>query len=198
MADEPVDLSTTLALVSKAQRGDVAALNEVCRRYQPRLHRVIRLRLGAQLRGLVEDDDILQETLLAAIQSFDKFSVKSEATLLNWLSKIAERQILHAARFHAAKKRAAPRRVQADTTLPGSGPTPTENISRGESAAIVDECLGQLSKDDQEVIILREFLGGSWEEVASESGRPSADAARKMHKDALSRLDSLVRQRLPG
>ena len=194
--NEATDLSTTLALVSKAQEGDSAALNEICRRYQQRLQRVIRVRLGPQLRRLVDDEDILQETLLAAIQSFDHFSVRSEATLLNWLSRIAERQILHAARFHSAKKRAGPEVEPGQTTLPGGGPTPTQALAHAESTAAVDECLGQLPEHLREIIVLREFLGASWEEVAVESGRPSPDAARKMHRDALSQLDHLVRRRL--
>src|SRR5262249_25832155 len=113
-----------------------------------------------------------------------------------WLSKIAERQILHAARFHAAQKRSAPSRETGPTTIPGRGPTPTEDLIQMERAAVVDECLAQLPDEDREVIILREFLGAPCDVVAAETGRPSPDAARKRHGEAISRLDRLVRERL--
>src|SRR5262245_56509643 len=105
------DVTHSLDLVLRAQDGDSQALNRLFERYYERVRRIVRLRLGHKLRESVDSGDILQETFIAAVRSIDNFEMREEASLINWLSRLAERQIIAAADYHGAKKRDQRRNV---------------------------------------------------------------------------------------
>jgi RNA polymerase sigma-70 factor (ECF subfamily) len=203
MSDE---ITQSLDLVLRAQQGDHGALNRLCERYYDRVRRIVRLRLGARLRESVDSGDILQETFLAAVRSLDSFEMREEASLINWLSRLAERQIIAAADYHGAKKRDNRRNVtlsgaigdtqnlRAPLTFPDARDRrPLDAIASQEEQRIVEGCLEQLPEEYRELILLRNYAGASWESVAEETGRPSAAAARMMHARALIELGKLVR-----
>src|SRR6266850_3254063 len=122
MSDE---ITQSLDLVLRAQHGDSAALNRLCERYYDRVRRIVRLRLGPRLRERVDSGDILQETFIAAVRSLESFEMREEASLINWLSRLAERQIIAAADFHGAKKRDQRR----NQSIEGQGGAHTHSVS---------------------------------------------------------------------
>src|SRR5262245_56795480 len=203
MSDE---ITQSLDLVLRAQEGDQEALNRLCERYYDRVRRIVRLRLGARLRETIDSGDILQETFMAAVRSLDSFEMREEASLVNWLSRLAERQIIAAADYHGAKKRDRRRNVSLTasigdsqsvrtmSTLPDDrAPLPLEATASEEEQKIVEDCLQRLPEEYRELILLRNYAGASWETVAEETGRPSAAAARMMHARAIIELGKLVR-----
>jgi RNA polymerase sigma-70 factor (ECF subfamily) len=199
-------ITQSLELVLRAQGGDQDSLNRLCERYYDRVRKIVRLRLGARLRNSVDSGDILQETFLAAVRSLDSFEMREEASLVNWLSRLAERQIIAAADYHGAKKRDQRRNVPL-TSSPGSSqdlgrsgslpdermPLPLDATASEEEQRIVEACLAELPEEYRELILLRNYAGASWESVAEETGRPSAAAARMMHARAMVELGKLVR-----
>ena len=200
------DITRSLELVLRAQQGDEAALNRLCERYYDRVRRIVRLRLGARLRESIDSGDILQETFLAAVRSLDSFEMREEASLINWLSRLAERQIIAAADYHGAKKRDTRRNVSLSgpvhearsatisIAIPdGRDTRPLDVLAGREEQKIVEKCLEDLPEEYRELILLRNYAGASWESVAEETGRPSAAAARMMHARALVELGKLVR-----
>lgn len=205
--DGSADLTVSLDLVKRAQSGEADALNRLFERYYERVRRIVRLRLGRALRECVDSGDILQETFIAAVNSFDCFEMRDEASMINWLSKLAERQIIAAADYHTAKKRDHRREVPLPSTVathaPPSArapfeagdPLPIDELDRAEQAEIVEACIHLLSEEYRELLILRNYAGATWETVAEETGRPSAAAARMMHARAMIELGKLVRER---
>ena len=203
MSDE---VTHSLDLVLKAQEGDAQALNRLFERYYERVRRIVRLRLGSKLRESVESGDILQETFIAAVRSFENFEMREEASLINWLSRLAERQIIAAADYHGAKKRDQRRNVAItgsiiETTnmktalcFPDDTTQPLERLAANEESKIVERCLDELPAEYRELILLRNYAGASWESVAEETNRPSAAAARMMHARAMIVLGRLVKQ----
>jgi RNA polymerase sigma-70 factor (ECF subfamily) len=199
---EPADdITRTLQLLSSAQDGDEAALNRLIDRYYERVRRVVRLRIGARLRSKVDSGDILQETFIAALNCFDRFEVKNEASFINWLSKIAERQIMAAADHFGAQKRDAAKEVPlkfGDESGPiGVDPAaselpPLQKLSEQEQLLALESAIAELPEQYRELIILRDYTGASWEDVAEQTGRPSAAAARMMHAKALIELGKLM------
>lgn len=205
-AEPDPDCTVSLDLVRQAQAGHHEALNRLFERYYERVRRIVRLRLGRELRASVDSADILQETFIAAVRAFERFEMRDEASLIQWLSKLAERQIIAAADYHGARKRDKRREVPlpsvgssgsessfrpeiaADATLPIDG------LAAREQVAIVEGCLAELPADYRELILLRNYAGASWELVAEETGRPSAAAARMMHARAMIELGKLVRR----
>ena len=203
MSDE---ITQSLDLVLRAQEGDQAALNRLCERYYDRVRRIVRLRLGARLRETIDSGDILQETFLAAVRSLDSFEMREEASLINWLAKLAERKIIAAADYHSAKKRDSRREVRLPSSAHGDSSVvsqdladsidaPIDEVEQGELREIVEECLSEMPDEYRELVLLRDYMAASWEQVAEETQRPSAEAARMMHSRALIELARLVRMR---
>jgi len=204
--DPPPDLTVSLELVKRAQDGEREALNRLFERYYERVRRIVRLRLGQRLRTTLESGDILQDTFAAAVRAFDRFEMRDEASLIHWLSKLAEHQITAAADYHGAKKRDRGREVALPSTIGGSGDGPGFALADGvkppgdgaadkEQSELVETCIGELSEEYRELIILRNYVGASWHAVAQATGRPSEAAARMMHARALIELGKLVRAR---
>lgn len=197
-------ITRSLELVTRAQDGDKDALERLISRYRERVLKIVRLRMGRRLRECVESQDILQETFLTAVQKLESFEMREEASLINWLARLAENQIRAKADYHAAKKRDHARGTRyesasgsnsvAPAAAPGAGGTqPLDRLSRDEEKRIVEDCLERLDEEYRELILLREYMGASWEAVAEETGRPSAAAARMKHAQARIELGKLLR-----
>jgi RNA polymerase sigma-70 factor (ECF subfamily) len=197
-------VTVTIVLVRRAQAGNREALERLFERYYERVRRIVRLRLGHKLRQRVDSGDILQETFAAAVTAFDRFEMKNEAGFINWLSKIAERQILTALDHHTAQKRDASREVPLESgedghaggqEQPDGRPQPSELAQRAEETLLVEQCMEELPEPYRELIIWRDYAGAAWDVVAEETGRPSQDAARMMHAKAMLELGRLMRRR---
>jgi RNA polymerase sigma-70 factor (ECF subfamily) len=200
------EVTQSLDLVLRAQAGDRDALNRLFTRYYERVRRVVRLRLGSKLRESMESGDILQDTFHQAVRSFENFEMRDEASLIHWLARLAERQIIAAADFHGAKKRDHGRDVAWTDAGAGSrsgsvaiehadGSTAVlERLASLEQEALLERALERLPADYRELIIQRNYEGASWEAIAETMGRPSAAAARMMHARALIEIGKILRE----
>jgi RNA polymerase sigma-70 factor (ECF subfamily) len=206
MAQEP--FTKTLELVRKAQGGDEAALNRLFDRYYERVRRAVRARIGARLRRQLESGDILQQTFTKAFEKFADFEMRDEGSLVHWLSMIADRQIRDEADRATAKKRTPGRPVvdldapagpetSADLAeaLPGAHPAPPGQLETTEEVDALEDCIDLLPPHYRELLILRDFEGLEWDDVATKAGRPSSSAAREMHTKATLELAKLLRRR---
>ena len=197
----------SVVLLQRYQDGEEAALNELLERYHPRVLRIVNARLGSKLRGKVDVDDIAQGTLMRAMQALKDFEVREDASLIYFMAKLAENEIRHMAEHFGAQKRDMLREeglelqganaddsvfdqpLVSDSTSPGS------KVERREMAKIVDECLSELNEDQREVILLRDYAGGSWKLVAESLGRPSPEAAMQLYQRARIALAARVQRR---
>ena len=200
--ETPLTAEDSAYLVRSCQVGDEEAREVLFSRYFERVEALVRARAGPRLRELDRVDDIIQETFLAAVEAFDRFEIREEAGLINWLAKIAERKIANAAKHDLAQRRDRRREVQLflhassgssfAAGLVDSATGVPEKVGRRELAVRVEECLQELDQHQREVVLLRHFAGGSWEFIAGEMGLPSADAARKLFGRARSLLASMM------
>jgi len=101
----------TQHLIALAKGGDDFALNELCRIYGTRVHRIVRFRMGKELRSKLDSMDLVQDVLISALGDLGDFAYKNEGDFLRWLAGIAENQIrgnldkLHAGRRDIRKER---------------------------------------------------------------------------------------------
>jgi len=202
MTDEEQARTQSVVLVKRAQAGDEVARNELFERYYPRVYHIVRGRMGSLLRRFAQPEDLVQETFGAALRSFDRFEVHHEASLIHWLARLAENQIRDAAKHlntakndpgrevpladsrsdvHARSNALANRLAASITGVP-------DKLIRTEMLEALHESLEALSEEQRELILLRDFAGGSWEFVAQEVGRPSAHAAMEAYRRAKTRL----------
>lgn len=201
------DVTRSLDLLRRAQDGDGGAVDQLFGRYYERVRRIVRMRIGPVLRRRIDSGDILQETFIAAVGSFDRFEVRDEASFISWLARIAQRQVFAAVDHHSAQKRDSGRDVPLVHSVrtdaigidpAASGLSPVDQLSHDEQTSMVEECIAELPEPYRELIILRDYAGASWDTIAEETGRPSAAAARMMHSKAMIDLGKLVRARTNG
>lgn len=186
----PDDLTRTIELVQRAQAGDRDALNRLVTRYYERIRRIVRVRLSPALRARVQSCDIVQEVFKHAISRFDQFEMRNEASLVGWLAQVAEWKIkdqFH--RDHAGHPEEPLPGPEAEARHPAApGATPVETSASREEQTRLEQCLDALPAEYKELIVLRNFVGHTWEAVAQATGRPSANAARMMYQTAWVKL----------
>ncbi|MEO0661861.1 MAG: ECF-type sigma factor, partial [Planctomycetota bacterium] len=114
--------SGVLELARKAQDGDPTALGQLFQHFEEPLRRMVRIRLGAQLRagGGIESLDVVQLTFVKAWSKLDGFEIRSEREVLAWLARIAERQIYDELDKMNAAKRGYGRNVSIEELLDAS------------------------------------------------------------------------------
>lgn len=200
------DVTQTIDLVRRAQAGSDEALNQLFTRYYPRVQQIVSIRLGRRLRSKMDSGDIMQDTFLSAMKSFDRYEIRTEARFLNWLCTIAEHQIGDAVDHLTAQKRNVDREVALDRPTDSghvgidpvaSGLIPPDLLSQGEEKAVLVAAMQDLGEEYRELILLRDYMGMSWDDVAAEAECPSADAARMKHGTALVKLAREVKRQLP-
>jgi RNA polymerase sigma-70 factor (ECF subfamily) len=187
---EPV---ATIELVRRAQEGERSACEELFSRYGTRVLAIARVRLGARLRGVLESGDILQEALLEGLAGLERFEMRDESSLIRWLARLVEHRITARARHHDVPGRGAAAPDARERASPQPGPA-TQLVQR-EDADALHAALAGLPENQREVVLLRDFAGASWEEVARAIEAPTAGAARQLHVRALVRLGARLRER---
>ena len=194
MRDSIVD--KTQHLVAMVRGGDESALNQLCNVYGPRVHWIIRLRMGKELRSKLESMDIVQDTLIHALSGLDDFTYKNEGDFIRWLSTIAENVL----RGNLKKLHAGKRDIRREVPLDGYGPTtgsrlvvnrgpidattPSVIMSRKEDLARIEKAIDQLKPEYREVIILTKIERLTYKEISERLGK-SNDAVRKLISRAI-------------
>lgn len=82
---------------------------------------------------------------------------------------------------------------QTASSVEAFGPSPLEELIGREKLNRYERGLSQLAESDREMVVARLELGLSYDEIAKELGKPSADAARMAVTRAVTRLAEEVR-----
>ncbi|QDV04590.1 ECF RNA polymerase sigma-E factor [Planctomycetes bacterium Poly30] len=201
-------LSGIMPVAKRAQEGDPDALNQLFQYFQEPLRRIVRMRLGKQLRQASQMDsmDFVQNTFVKAHDKFGGFELRHESGIIAWLARIAERQISDAYTHVNASKRDHSRLARLDDLLgfseQGFDPASDETLPEGkawreEIRSIVDECVGQLSDDYREMILLRDYAQADWVTIVEVTGLPTTGAAQTKHIRARAALSVKLARRFP-
>ena len=60
----------TQRLVTMAQNGDDSAINQLCKVYNERVLRIVRMRMGPELRTKRQSMDLVQDVFISALRSY--------------------------------------------------------------------------------------------------------------------------------
>lgn len=204
----PADLERTRALVRRAQGGDCDALNTLCVRYDGRVRRIVRVRLGTGLRRWTESGDVVQDVFREALRKIESLDPASEFDLLDWLARVATNRIRDLVDHVGAEKRDVARQESVAAADDGESEAPPfgvdEHTGPGEAAflrevrALLDEVVAALPESYREVILLRDYQGADWPDVARLLGTPSLHAAQQLHQRAWIKARALAEPRLAG
>jgi RNA polymerase sigma-70 factor, ECF subfamily len=162
-----------LALVAKAKAGDRPALDVLVERYSPRVNR-----LAGQLMPNLEDArDAAQESLVKLCTRLRQF--RGDAQFATWLHRLVVntcRDLQERARIRSFEPLSLGEEIVDDES------DPTRLTMVGDLRRDLVEALGHLSADQRSVIILRDHLGFSYEDIARVAKMPVGTAKCYAHR----------------
>ena len=193
------------AMIADARGGDVTTLGVLLQRYRNYLQLLVAAQLRTSVGRRVGESDVVQEAMLAAHRDFADFRGETAGEFAGWLRTILARTLLREIDRHVkAEKRDVRREVSFDSRnknlssscvqvaslIAAKQDSPSEIVSNEEQTARIADLISLLPKDYQTVVMLRNFGGLRFEDVAVEMGR-SSQAVRLLWLRAIKRLRKL-------
>ena len=178
-----------MRLLERAREGDQEALAAIFAREIPLLRRWASGRLPRWVRGTVDTDDLVQDTVINTLKRLDVFEYRADAALQAYLRQAVMNRIRNEIR--RATRHPAPDTL--DSAAPDAGLSPLEELIGRQEVDAYEDALAALEPQEREAIIGRVELGLSYGELASAMGRPSPDAARMAVGRALLKLAKLLK-----
>jgi len=180
----PNNLLTTSELLHRAKTGDQEALERLMARYRPRLVRWATGRLPMQARSLFDTGDLVQETLLRAIQALDGIESGEPGRFQAYVRQAVLNRIRDQIRW--AHRHPNVREVP-DDHVDGT-PSPLEEVIESDVLERYERSLAQLNEREQLLVHLRLELDFGYGEIAAITGVGSPDAARMAVRRSVRKL----------
>jgi len=172
-------LSSEENLFEAAKAGSQEALGRLLNEVNPELHRLAQRDLGPQLQARLSAADLVQQTCLSAIRSFQDFEGDNQPQFMAWLREVHDRNVKDAVRRHAGAQK---RRVSDEITM-AEEPQLTDEKSPGsqaaanESAFALREAIVTLPEDQATAVRLRHLEQRSLQEIALAMNRSEVAVA---------------------
>ena len=182
-------------LVQRAQRGDLRAFDLLVLKYQGRIAALI----SRYVSDAGEVEDVTQEAFIKAYRALRKF--RGDSAFYTWLYRIAA----NAAKNHLVAKG---RRPGADATIEDaegydegevlSESASPEALAMGEELAeVVESALNELPDELKAALMLREFDGLSYDDIADVLGCPVGTVRSRIFR-AREAIDQRVKGQISG
>ena len=182
MAEPPLD--RTVDLIARAKAGDTEALDRLCTRFLPSLRRWASGRLPRYARSLMDTDDLVQETVIRAVKRLDAFEPRHDGALQAYLRQAVMNRI----RDEVRRAVRSPAETGLDERHRDLTASPLDIAIGAEAVSRYEAALARLRPEEREAVIARIEMAGSYHQLATALGKPSADAARMAVSRALVRL----------
>lgn len=158
-------------LVTRAKAGDGLALETLCARHAPRVERLAR----HLLRDPEDARDAAQESLAKLCVRLPQF--RGDAQFSTWLHRL----VVNTCRDHA-KRRATRRHEPLADDLEAAADDPVAAAGNAELRRELCDSLAGISPQQAQVIVLKDALGYSFEEIAEAAGMPVGTAKCHAHR----------------
>lgn len=171
--------STDEELVARSKGGDADSFNQLILRWERPIYA-----LAYRVIGREEDArDVCQETFLRAFRALPGF--KGEAKFSSWVYRIA----LNLCRDWMRRQRRAPTVQMPEGVDPiemASERGPVESIEtlveRRELSGVVEEAMKLLPEEQRTAIILKEYHGMTFQEIADLQGCPLSTVKTRLYQ----------------
>ena len=171
--------STDEELVARSKGGDADSFNQLILRWERPIYA-----LAYRVIGREEDArDVCQETFLRAFRALPGF--KGEAKFSSWVYRIA----LNLCRDWMRRQRRAPTMQMPEGVDPiemASERGPVESIEtlveRRELSGVVEEAMALLPEEQRTAIILKEYHGMTFQEIADLQGCPLSTVKTRLYQ----------------
>ena len=166
-----LDISTATdeVLVKAAQKGDMAAFEELVARHRDKIY----ARAFSMLRNEDDATDLSQEAWVKGWQRLHQF--QGDSSFATWMTRIVINLCLDQLRKNKRVKSESIDEMNEETggverQMPVITPNPTEGLERSELRQRIDKALGQLSYEHRTVLILHEFEELEYKLIAKKMG----------------------------
>lgn len=175
-------------LIERCRRGDASAFEDLLRRWEAPVARLLARLTDSQLsRDPSEVDDLSQEVFLRVLGALDRY--ESNGSFSTWLYRIA----LNVAHDSHRRRRSRLRLQNANRPKPKS-PGPAEVASRQELAAHVAGALSTLPRKLREPLILKHYGHLTFAETSQVIGVPVGTVKSRV-QSALLKLRAELKRR---
>jgi RNA polymerase sigma-70 factor (ECF subfamily) len=166
-------------LVARSQRGDVDSFNQLILRWERPIYALAYRVIGRE----EEARDVCQEAFLRAFRALPGF--KGQAKFSSWLYRIT----LNLCRDWIRRQRRAPvSQLPEDTDViemaAARGPVESieDLVARRELSAVVEEAMAHLPEEQRTAIILKEYHGMTFQEIADLQGCPLSTVKTRLYQ----------------
>lgn len=181
-------------LVARSRSGDVESFNQLITRWERPIYA-----LAYRVIGQEEDArDVCQETFLRAFRGLAGF--KGQAKFSSWLYRIA----LNLCRDWIRRRRrtpisALPEDVELEDLASEAGPSESveDLVARRELSGVVEMAMARLPEEQRTAIILKEYHGMTFQEIADLQGCPLSTVKTRLYQ-GLSVLRRDLAESRPG
>jgi len=192
-------------ILEAARRGDAGALDELCRRFQPRVTSLVHAQIQRRLRPqqhavlkLLSTGDIVQDVFVEVLRNLDRFDGDNEAAFVGLLATLVEHRLVDQVRRSQAARRDVRRAADQGPLTAGvtaGAGSPAAAAAQAEQLAIYRAVLDGFPARERTLLSLRLEQQLEFEQLAQRLAYPSADAARKAFHAVQARLLLRLRQR---
>ena len=159
-------------LVRRAKAGDAEALEVVCTRHAPRVERLAR----HLLRDPEDARDAAQEALAKLCVRLRQF--RGEAQFSTWLHRL----VVNTCRDVAERQRTRSHEPLPDELGADVEHDPIRGVRISELRRELCDSLVGISREQAQVIVLKDALGYTFEEIAAAAGMPVGTAKCHAHR----------------
>ena len=159
-------------LVARAKGGDAAALEVLCARHAPRVERLAR----HLLRDPEDARDAAQEALAKLCVRLRQF--RGEAQFSTWLHRL----VVNTCRDVAERQRTRTHEPLPEELGADLEHDPARGVRISELRRELCDSLAGISPEQAQVIVLKDALGYTFEEIASAAGMPVGTAKCHAHR----------------
>src|SRR3954470_16020764 len=166
-------------LVARSQSGDKDSFNQLILRWERPIYALAYRVIGRE----EEARDVCQEAFLRAFRALPGF--KGQAKFSSWLYRIA----LNLCRDWIRRQRRAPVMQMPEGVDPGElmaerGPVESieELVSRRQLSGVVEEAMALLPEEQRTAIILKEYHGMTFQEIADMQGCPLSTVKTRLYQ----------------
>lgn len=161
--------------------------------YRDYLQFLARTALTTAVQQRLDPSDIVQQSMLKAIEAQHQFRGTTREEEMAWLRQILIRTAKHATRDHHALKRDIKRELSIEQSieqssmklkelLPANGSSPSQAAVRNERGLALAAAIEQLPAEQRMAIILKYWHGRSLEQIAVELGKSMPAVAGLLHR----------------
>jgi RNA polymerase sigma-70 factor (ECF subfamily) len=165
MTDNDHSSTDDKSLVQAAQKGDMGAFEELVARHRDKIY----ARAYSMMRNEEEAIDLSQEAWVKAWQRLKQF--QGESSFGTWMTRIVINLCLDQLRRHKRQRAESIEAMDEESGgverhMPVVTVNPTEGLERVELRQRIDQALSQLSEAHRTAIVLCEFEGMEYKEIA--------------------------------